>query len=45
MEMLVPAIDRRVELEAEMTRITLAFFESPSGLPNGGARSPGRSCS
>jgi hypothetical protein len=35
MEMLVPADDRRAELEAEMPEIPLAFFESPFDLPEG----------
>lgn len=35
MEMLVPALDRRRELEAEMPEVPLAFFESPFEVPEG----------
>jgi hypothetical protein len=35
METLVPADDRRTELEAEIPEIPLAFFESPIEVPDG----------
>jgi hypothetical protein len=35
MQTLVPAVDRRVELEAEMPEVPLAFFESPIDVPWG----------
>jgi hypothetical protein len=35
MEMLVPAADRRVDVEAEMPEIPLGFFESPFDVPEG----------
>src|SRR5919106_5347832 len=41
MEMLVPAVDRRVELEAEMPEIPLAFFEAPIDVPEGGCQARG----
>jgi pimeloyl-ACP methyl ester carboxylesterase len=41
MEMLVPAVDRRVELEAEMPEVPLAYFESPFDVPEGWCRTRG----
>jgi hypothetical protein len=41
MEMLVPAVDRRVELEAEMPEIPLAFFESPFDVHEGWCQTRG----
>jgi hypothetical protein len=41
METLVPAVDRRVELEAEMPEIPLAFFESPFEVPEGWCQTRG----
>jgi hypothetical protein len=41
MEMLLPAVDRRVELEAEMPEIPLAFFEAPFDVPEGWCQARG----
>ena len=41
MEVLVPAADRRAELEAEMPEIPLAFYESPLEVPVGWCETPG----
>jgi hypothetical protein len=41
MEVLVPAADRRAELEAEMPEIPLAFYESPLKVPVGWCDTPG----
>jgi hypothetical protein len=41
METLVPARDRRVELEADMPEIPLTFFESAFEVPGGWCESRG----
>lgn len=41
MEMLVPAVDRRVELEAEMPEIPLAFFDAGFDVPEGWCQARG----
>jgi hypothetical protein len=39
--MLVPAVDRRVELEAEMPEIPSRFFEAPLDVPEGWCQARG----